>query len=141
MNRPKLAFIFLGISIVLVIFSLTYIEYSCSEMINKTTQAEMCLIKENHLESEKQFTELIDLYEKHKPVLNLLLGQGDTLEIRGDLNTAVYFLNCKDYPTALLHLQECKADLNKIIAGNEPTLTTIFKLTIIFHKNMIYRED
>lgn len=126
MNRPKLAFIFLGISILLGVFSLAYIEYSCTEMMNKTTQAEISLIKKDHTEAEKQFIELIDLFEKHKPVLNLITGQGDTLEIRGDLNTAIYFLNCKDYPTALLHLQECKADLNKMIAGNEPTLTTIF---------------
>lgn len=126
MSRPKLAFIFLGVSIIAGLFSLIYIEYSCAEMINKTTQTEMSLITENHADAEKQFTELIDLFEKHRPVLNLLLGQGDTLEIRGDLNTAIYFLNCKDYPTALLHLQECKADLNKIIAGNEPTITTIF---------------
>ena len=126
MNRPKLAFIFLGISILLGVFSLAYIEYSCTEMMNKTTHAEISLIKKDHTEAEKQFIELIDLFEKHKPVLNLITGQGDTLEIRGDLNTAIYFLNCKDYPTALLHLQECKADLNKMIAGNEPTLTTIF---------------
>ena len=126
MNRPKLAFIFLGISILLGVFSLAYIEYSCTEMMNKTTQAEISLIKKDHTEAEKQFIELIDSFEKHKPVLNLIMGQGDTLEIRGDLNTAIYFLNCKDYPTALLHLQECKADLNKIIASNEPTLTTIF---------------
>ena len=126
MNRPKLAFIFLGISILLGVFSLAYIEYSCTEMMNKTTQAEISLIKKDHTEAEKQFIELIDLFEKHKPVLNLITGQGDTLEIRGDLNTAIYFLNCKDYPTALLHLQECKSDLNKMIAGNEPTLTTIF---------------
>ncbi|MBO5896627.1 MAG: DUF4363 family protein [Clostridia bacterium] len=126
MNRPKMAFIFLGSSILIGIVSLIYIELSCTEMIEKTTQAEISLIKENHPEAEKNFIELIDLFEKHKPVLNLILGQGDTLEIRGDLNTAIYFLNCKDYPTALLHLQECKADLNRIIAGNEPTITTIF---------------
>ncbi len=126
MNRPKLAFIFLGISIILGILSLSYIEYSCSEMIEKIAQAETSLIEEKPEESQKMFIELIDLFEKHKPVLNLITGQGETLEIRSDLNTAIYFLNCKDYPTALLHLQECKADLNKIIAGNEPTLTTIF---------------
>ena len=126
MNRPKMAFIFLGSSILIGIVSLIYIELSCTEMIEKTTQAEISLIKENHPEAEKNFIELIDLFEKHKPALNLILGQGDTLEIRGDLNTAIYFLNCKDYPTALLHLQECKADLNRIIAGNEPTITTIF---------------
>lgn len=126
MNRPKLAFIFLGISIILGILSLSYIEYSCSEMIEKIAQAETSLIEEKPEEAQKMFIELIDLFEKHKPVLNLLTGQGETLEIRSDLNTAIYFLNCNDYPTALLHLQECKADLNKIIAGNEPTLTTIF---------------
>lgn len=126
MNRPKLAFIFLGISIILGILSLSYIEYSCSEMIEKIAQAETSLIEEKPEEAQKMFIELIDLFEKHKPVLNLLTGQGETLEIRSDLNTAIYFLNCKDYPTALLHLQECKADLNKIIAVNEPTLTTIF---------------
>lgn len=126
MNRPKLAFIFLGISIILGILSLSYIEYSCSEMIEKIAQAETSLIEEKPEEAQKLFIELIDLFEKHKPVLNLLTGQGETLEIRSDLNTAIYFLNCKDYPTALLHLQECKADLNIIIAGNEPTLTTIF---------------
>ena len=126
MNRPKLAFIFLGISIILGILSLSYIEYSCSEMIEKIAQAETSLIEEKPEEAQKTFIELIDLFEKHKPVLNLLTGQGETLEIRSDLNTSIYFLNCKDYPTALLHLQECKADLNKIIAGNEPTLTTIF---------------
>ncbi len=126
MNRPIVAFIFLGISLILGIFSISYIEYSCAEMMEKTTQAEMSLIKENHTEAQELFIELIDLFEKHKPVLNLLTGQGDTLEIRSNLNTAIFFLNCKDYPTALLHLQECKADLNKMIAGNEPTLSTIF---------------
>ena len=126
MNRPVLALTFLVVSIIIGIASLCYIEYSCTEMIEKTTQAETCLIQKNPTAAQKNFVELIDLFEKHKPVLNLILGQGDTLEIRGDLNTAIYFLNCNDYPTALLHLQECKADLNRIIAGNEPALTTIF---------------
>ena len=126
MNRPILALIFLGVSILTGIASLSYIEYSCAEMIDKTTKAEVFLIQKNEAATQESFIELVDLYEKHKPVLNLILGQGDTLEIRGNLNTAIYFLNCKDYPTALLHLQQCKVDLNRIIAGNEPALTTIF---------------
>jgi hypothetical protein len=126
MKRPLIATLFLVVCIVLGVVSLAYVEYSCSTLIKQVEFAEECLMTRNSNEAQTSFIELIDLFEKHKPALNLILGQGDTLEIRGDLNTAIYFLNCKDYPTALLHLQECKADLNRIIAGNEPTITTIF---------------
>ncbi len=126
MKRPLIATLFLVVCIVLGVVSLAYVEYSCSALIKQVEFAEECLMTRNSTEAQTSFIELIDLFEKHRPILNLISGQGDTIEIRGDLNKAIYFLNYGDYETALLHLQECKSDLNKMIASNEPTLTTIF---------------
>lgn len=126
MKRPLIATLFLVVCIVLGVVSLAYVEYSCSTLIKQVEFAEECLMTRNSNAAQTSFIELIDLFEKHRPILNLISGQGDTIEIRGDLNKAIYFLNYGDYETALLHLQECKSDLNKMIASNEPTLTTIF---------------
>ncbi len=126
MKRPIVATIFLVISILLGVVSLAYTEYSCSSLIAQVEKAEKNIKAQNNSEAQKSFIELIDLFEKHKPVLNLLSGQGDTIEIRGNLNKAIFFLNCGDYDSSLLHLQECKTVLNKIITSNEPTLTTVF---------------
>jgi hypothetical protein len=93
----------------------------------KTTDAAIYSILEE--DSEKLIEALhdsIEKLEKNRPLLNIIIGQDEAIELRGNLNQAIFFCNCNNYEAAILHLQEYKTNLNRIISSNEPTPSTIF---------------
>ncbi len=124
-NRPLIALFFLVVSIAIGIFSLVYIEINCTEMI------EMLDISIEYSQDDKteainkQLYKTVEKWEKIKPVLNLIVGQVETNQVRNDLNKAIFFFNYGDTSSMILYIEECKMDLNKIIVSNEPTITTI----------------
>lgn len=124
-NRPLIAIIFLVISIIIGIFSLVFIEMNCEEMIDMLDTVVEYTQKDKTNEVNKQLNKTVEKWEKIKPILNLIVGQGETNEIRNDLNKAIFFLEYGDTTSMILYIEECKMDLNKIIVSNEPTITTI----------------
>ena len=81
--------------------------------------------KKDAQSASQNLQEAIEYFEKIKPVINILEGQGESIEIRGDLNKSIFFFNTKDYESAILHLEECKTDLNRIIVSEIPSISTI----------------
>ena len=126
MNRTIIASLILVLCIVLGIASLVYIENICADMIETTDRTIDSILSENEAALAENVRLSIEKLEKHRPILNLIMGQDDTIELRGNLNQAIFYCNCKDYQAAILHLQEYKTDLNRIISSNEPTPSTIF---------------
>lgn len=125
-NRPLIAVIFLISSISIGMFSLFFTEKKCGETIETLNETAYVINKKNTEEIEKSLSKSVEKWESVRPILNLICGQGETNEIRSELNKAIFFANIGDYQTSLLYIEECKADINKIIASNEPTITTIF---------------
>lgn len=126
MNRTLVASLLLACCILIGIMTLTYIEHTCADMIEITDDTISAILTENQVQLEKSISQSIKLLEKNRPFLNIITGQDETIELRGNLNKAIFFCNCKEYDTAVLHLQEYKTTLNRIISSNEPTISTIF---------------
>lgn len=125
MNRIKIAVVILIVSVVLSTISLFFIHESCGTLIEKLDMVIKNTNQESLMIAAEDLQSCVDYFEKIKPFLNALVGQGEAIEIRGDLNKAIFFINARDYESAILHLQECKTDLNKIIVSSTPSISTI----------------
>ncbi len=125
MNRKWIAIIILVFSVALSIISLIFIETTCGNLIDELDKVIVSVRKKEPDTAKKQLQMVVDDFEKAKPFLNILLGQSETIEVRNDLNKAIFFVNIKDKDACILHLQECKTDLNKIIVSNLPSISTI----------------
>ena len=125
MNRKWIAIIILIFSVILSILSLIYIETICGNLIDELDDVIVSVSKKEPEKAKNSLQNVIDDFEKAKPLLNIFLGQEQTTEVRNDLNKAIFFINKKSNESAILYLQECKTDLNKIIVSNHPSISTI----------------
>ena len=125
MTRFKTAILILIISGVLSVFSLIFTQTTCGRLVDKLDGVIINIIKKDKDTTVENLDDAIEYFEKIKPFLNILEGQGETIEIRGNLNKAIFFVNAKNYESAVLYLEECKNDLNRIIVSNIPSISTI----------------
>ncbi len=125
MNRFKISVIIIIVSVCLGVFSLVFVQGACGKLIEKMDEIIDDIRKSDVANASQNLQEAIDYYEKIKPVINMLEGQGEAIEIRSDLNKSIFFFNTKDYESAILHLEECKTDLNRIIVSEIPSISTI----------------
>lgn len=125
MNRFKISVIIIIVSVSVAIFSLIFIQSTCGKLIEKMDEIIINISKKETENASQNLRDAIEYFEKIKPVINMLEGQGEAIEIRGDLNKSIFFFNTKDYESAILYLEECKTDLNRIIVSNIPSLSTI----------------
>lgn len=125
MTRFKTAILILIISGVLSVFSLIFTQTTCGRLVDKLDEVIINIIKKDTDTTVENLDDAIEYFEKIKPFLNILEGQGETIEIRGNLNKAIFFVNAKNYESAVLYLEECKNDLNRIIVSNIPSISTI----------------
>ena len=125
MTRFKTAILILIISGVLSVFSLIFTQTTWGRLVDKLDDVIINIIKKDTDTTVENLDDAIEYFEKIKPFLNILEGQGETIEIRGNLNKAIFFVNAKNYESAVLYLEECKNDLNRIIVSNIPSISTI----------------
>ncbi len=126
MNRTIIASVILVLCLTIAVGSLIYIENACNDMIMTVDITMHSIMTQNEEALIKNLHTLIEKTERNRPFLNIIMGQEESIELRGNLNQAIYYCNCNDYETAILHLQEYKTNLNRIISLNEPTPSTIF---------------
>ncbi len=126
MNRTIIASVILVLCLTIAVVSLIYIENACNDMIMTVDITMHSIMTQNEEALIKNLHTLIEKSERNRPFLNIIMGQEESIELRGNLNQAIYYCNCNDYETAILHLQEYKTNLNRIISLNEPTPSTIF---------------
>lgn len=126
MSRTTIAVAFLIACLTAGIFSLVYVDKSCNKMVKTIENAESFVINKDAENAEKALTMVNNLWQKNRPLLNILTGQGEIWEVHKYLSHANYFYKCGDYQTALTNLQECKEYLQRIITYYKPSLTTIF---------------
>ena len=125
MTRLKIAVLIIVISLALSALSLIFIQTTCATLIDTLDTVITSIIEKDKDTTIKRLNYAIEYFEKIKPFLNVIEGQAETIEIRGDLNKAIFFVNNKNYESAVLYLEECKTDLNRIIVSNIPSLSTI----------------
>ncbi len=122
MNRPLISIVFLITAILISIISLVYIEISCDNVIETLNAAIEYSLKEDYENVGKELNIAVEKWENTKHILNIIIGQQETTEIRNNLNKSIFFYNIKNYESMILYIEDCKMDLNKIIVTNEPII-------------------
>ncbi len=125
MNRLKIAVLIIVISVALSGISLVFIQTACGTLIENLDEVILNINQKDKTSTLKNLDYAIEYFEKIKPFLNIIEGQNETIEIRSNLNKAIFFLNIKNYESSILYLEECKTDLNRIIVSSTPSLSTI----------------
>ncbi len=125
MNRKWIAIIILIFSVILSVTSLIFIETACGKLIDELDDVIIAVSKKETETAKNLLQNVIYDFEKAKPFFNIFIGQGETIEVRNDLNKAIFFINTTNGESTILYLQECKTDLNKIIVSNHPSISTI----------------
>ena len=126
MKRLVIAILMLFISIGIGVLSLTCVKRTCNEAIQSLDEILQNAVTENKEEVNRLAVQVNEQWEKEKFLLNILIGQGATNEIKKELEIILYFTQIRDYDSVILFSEECKGDLMNIIVSNEPNLSTIF---------------
>ena len=125
MKRLIAAILMLVISIGIGITSLVCVRKNCNEAIQGLEGILQNAVTENKEEVNRLAVQVNEQWEKEKFLMNILIGQGQTNEIKKKLDIIIYFTQIHDYESVILFSEECKGDLMNIIVSNEPNLSTI----------------
>lgn len=125
MKRLVIAILMLVISIGIGVSSLIFVKKACNEAIQGLDGILQGAVTENKDEVNRLAVQVNKQWEKEKFLLNILIGQGETNEIKKTLDIILYFTQIRDYESVILFSEECKGDLMNIIVSNEPNLSTI----------------
>ena len=125
MKRLVIAILMLVISIGIGVSSLFFVKKACNEAIQGLDGILQNAVTENKEEVNRLAVQVNEQWENEKFLLNILIGQGETNEIKKELEIILYFTKIRDYDSVILFSEECKGDLMNIIVSNEPNLSTI----------------
>ncbi|MBQ7115101.1 MAG: DUF4363 family protein [Clostridia bacterium] len=125
MKRLVIAILMLVISIGIGVSSLIFVKKACNKAIQGLDGILQGAVTENKDEVNRLAVQVNKQWEKEKFLLNILIGQGETNEIKKTLDIILYFTQIRDYESVILFSEECKGDLMNIIVSNEPNLSTI----------------
>lgn len=125
MKRLVIAVLMLVISTGIGVTSLVCVKRSCNEAKKSLDRILQSAVTENEEEVNRLAVQVNEQWEKEKFLLNILIGQGETNEIKKELDIILYFAQIRDYDSVILFSEECKGDLMNIILSNEPNLSTI----------------
>lgn len=126
MNRPLIGVIFIISAIIFSIASLFYIKQTRETM----TEHLNLVLESASVNNEEDVKAHIDAafkhWEKRDDFLNIIIGQGETNNVRRPLSMAYEFAKTGDIESVILHITECKTQIELMEKLNEPTLSTIF---------------
>lgn len=125
MKRLIIAILMLVISIGIGVSSLIFVKKACNEAIQGLDGILQNAVTESKDEVNRLAVQVNEQWENEKFLLNILIGQGETNEIKKELDIILYFTKIRDYDSVILFSEECKGDLMNIIVSNEPNLSTI----------------
>lgn len=126
MKRLVIAITILVVAVGISVTSLFYVKKTCNEVIANLEVILQDAVTENREEVNRLAVQVNEQWEKEKNLLNLLIGQRYTNEAKSSLNKIEFFAQIGDYESVILHAEECKEILVRIITSNEPNLSTVF---------------
>ncbi len=126
MNRPLIAVIFILVAIGIAVTSLFYIKDTHKTMTAILDTTLEIAKNNNKEETKKHIHNTLKEWEERDDLLNVLIGQAETNDVKSALTMAVYFAELGDTEQAILYINECKVELERIKNTNELSLSTIF---------------
>ena len=125
MNRPLIAVIFIIVSVCIAVTSLFYINNTHETMTELLGDVLESATADNKQETKIRLENTIKQWEKKDDLLNILIGQAETNDVKNSLSMAVHFSKIGDMESVILYINECKVELERIKNANEPSLSTI----------------
>lgn len=125
MKRLVTAAVFIAVAIFISVASLMYIGETHETMEVLLTDVLESAIAKNKEKTEAGLNKTLYEWEKRDDVLNVLLGQAETNDVKTALNMAMYFCDIGDTDSAVLYINECRVQLERIESTNSPSFSTI----------------
>ena len=125
MNRPLIAVIFIIVAVCIAVTSLFYINNTHETMTELLGDVLESATADNKQETKIRLENTIKQWEKKDDLLNILIGQAETNDVKNSLSMAVHFSKIGDMESVILYINECKVELERIKIANEPSLSTI----------------
>ncbi len=125
MNRVVTAVSFIAVAIFISVASLMYIGETHETMEVLLTDVLESAIAEDKEKTEAGLNKTLYEWEKRDDILNVLLGQTETNDVKTALNMAMYFCDIGDTDSAVLYINECRVQLERIESTNSPSFSTI----------------
>ncbi len=125
MNRLILAIALISLTVFVGVVSLFVISNAEKNMLIELDNVLKYAHEENTELLNNSLQRAMRQWKKEKPLLNILIGQRETNQITHDLRMIEHFAREGDKNTLILHVCECKTNLEKIRITNEPSLSTI----------------
>ena len=125
MNRPLIAVIFIIVAVCIAVTSLFYINNTHETMTGLLGDVLESATADNKQETKSRLENTIKQWEKKDDLLNILIGQAETNDVKNSLSMAVHFSKIGDMESVILYINECKVELERIKNANEPSLSTI----------------
>lgn len=125
MNRPLIAVIFIIVAVCIAVTSLFYINNTHETMTELLGDVLESATADNKQETKSRLENTIKQWEKKDDLLNILIGQAETNDVKNSLSMAVHFSKIGDMESVILYINECKVELERIKNANEPSLSTI----------------
>lgn len=125
MKRLVTAAVFIAVAIFISVASLMYIGETHETMEVLLTDVLESAIAKDKEKTEARLNKTLYEWEKRDDVLNVLLGQAETNDVKTALNMAMYFCDIGDTDSAVLYINECRVQLERIESTNSPSFSTI----------------
>lgn len=125
MKRVVTAVVFIAVAIFISVASLMYIGETHETMEVLLTEVLESAIAEDKEKTEAGLNKTLYEWEKRDDILNVLLGQAETNDVKTALNMAMYFCDIGDTDSAVLYINECRVQLERIESTNSPSFSTI----------------
>ncbi len=125
MNRLLIAVIFIIITVSIGVVSLFYINNTHEDMTTILDTALESATADNKADAKAQISHALSQWEKKDDILNVLLGQIQTNDVKSSLKMASYFAEIGDIESVIIYINECKVELERIKNSNTPSISTI----------------
>ena len=125
MNRFTAALSLIAFAIGFAFISLFYINNSCDTLTKQLDESIKTAINEEQTQTRDNLEKALTEWEKRDDFLNIILGQGETSNVKGYLTSALNFTVMGDTKTAVEHINWAKVELARIKNANAPSISTI----------------
>lgn len=125
MNRFIIAISLIAFALVFSIISLFYINNTFDTMTQHLDTSIESAINNEQAQTQKNLEKTLKEWEKRDDFLNIILGQGETNEVKNYLISALNFTLMGDTRTAVEHINWAKVEIERIKNANSPSISTI----------------
>lgn len=125
MNRPLISFILIAIAVAIGIFSLIYIDKTHETITVMADEIIESASEDNRAHTMTLLEKTDKQWDKSKKILNILIGQQSTNEVKTAIRMAMHFAKLGDMESVILYSNEFKVEMEKIKETNEPSWSTI----------------